>query len=77
MPKRIYKNDEERKEAFVRQRLECYKRHKEVYNAVTNRSYYRKLLKQNPNRSEELNTKIDDLTKRINEMRSTRAEHDA
>ncbi len=70
MPKRIYNNDDERKNAFVKQRFECYERHKDIYKVVSNRCYYKKLLKLQPEREHELNIKINELTKTINDMRA-------
>ena len=70
MPKIIIRTEEEKREAEKEQKRKCYRKHKELYNLISLRSYYAnrlKLVRVSDNPSEEKENQIIGKLREINE----------
>ena len=73
MPKITNRTTEEKKEVLRKQKLECYHKHKELYNLISARGYYNRSLKitnfEGKDTQKILN-KLNEINERIKELKT-------
>ena len=73
MPKITNRTYEEKKEVIRKQKLECYHKHKELYNLIISRGYYKRSLKIaeiDGKDTQKILNKLNEINKRIEELKN-------
>lgn len=73
MPKITNRTNEEKKEAIRKQKLECYHKHKELYNLISSKGYYTRSLKVaefDGKDTQKILNKLNEINKRIEELKN-------
>ena len=72
MPKITNRTIEEKKDVLRKQKLECYYKHKELYNLISARGYYNRSLKLailEGKDTEKILNKLNEIEERIKELK--------